>query len=52
MATAAKKGKQEEETADLFTPEEEQIAEQIEKMPIEEIPYEIQPLQGGGPASL
>lgn len=36
----------------LFTAEEEKVAEQIEKANLEELPYEIIPTQGGGMASL
>ena len=36
----------------LFTAEEAQKVEQIEKAPLEELKYEIVPTQGGGPASL
>ena len=39
-----------EDSTEIFTPDEEKIAQDIEKMPLEDIPYEIQPLQGGGPA--
>ena len=41
-----------EKPSEFFTPEEEKIAQEIEKLPLEDIPYEIQPLQGGGPAQL
>ena len=33
--------KSKEDDSDLFTPEEEKIAGEIEKMPLEDIPYEI-----------
>lgn len=45
-------GKPEEEEGEFFTPEEQKIAQEIEKMPLDDIPYDIIPTQGGGPASL
>ena len=53
MSKRNKKWREEEEGGNnLFTPEEEKLAEEIENTPIEDLPYEIIPTQGGGPASL
>ena len=53
MSRRNKKWREEEEGGNnLFTPEEEKLATEIEETPIEDLPYEIIPTQGGGPASL
>ena len=52
MSKRNKKWREEEEGGTLFTAEEEKRAAEIENTPIEDLPYEIIPTQGGGPASL
>lgn len=52
MASRNQKWQEEEEDNDLLNEEELRIAEEIEKAPLNQLPYEIIPIQGGGPASL
>ena len=53
MSKRNKKWREEEEGSEsVFTAEEEKKATEVENTPIEDLPYEIVPTQGGGPASL
>lgn len=52
MSKRTKKQDVEESKEIVFSVEEEKKATEIENTPIEELPYEIIPVQGGGPASI
>ena len=53
MSKRNKKWREEEDGPEAtFSPEEEKKCTEVENTSIEDLPYEIVPTQGGGPASL